>query len=53
MSLDQHVPFDAELVDNEAFQPRWLRDEPEPGWHLASGEFPVLTDPALREDTDE
>lgn len=50
--LVQHRPFAAVLT---AERPTWMPSEdlPVPGWHLGTGAFPVLTDPALKGGTDE
>lgn len=56
MSLDQHTPFDVDLVDSTApLLPRWMAaEEPGPDWAFRrSGEFPTLPDPALKSGTEE
>ena len=55
MSIDQHAPF-SDLVDStEPRRPWWMpATEPGPDWAFRpSGDFPVLTDPALKDGTDE
>jgi hypothetical protein len=52
---DQHIPFDAALVDVTDVLPRWLPAlDIDPGWHIDTGEFPHRKDEALieKEETD-
>lgn len=48
MSLDQHASLDTELVGKRL--PKWLPAvDLDPDWHIDTGDFPHVTDAALRE----
>jgi hypothetical protein len=51
MTIEQHAPFDAALVDVAPAIPWWMpAEEPGPDWRLwLSGQFPHAVDKALIE----
>lgn len=50
MTVDQHAPFDTDLVDNTVFRPRWLPPlDLDPDFLIDHGSFPHSLDKALIE----
>jgi len=50
MTIDQHKPFDAELIDDVPFRPPWLPAlDLDPDFRIDRGRFPHSLDKALIE----